>query len=477
MLLSFSIENFRSFREEQTLSMIASNRHPDHAEHTAAIPDDENRALPVAVIYGANGAGKSNLVRAFSFFCGLVTRGVEPKKPINRVSFLLDKESGGKPTEFKVQYVEGTHVFAYGCRISDTMVDAEWLSLLRNGKEISVYERVTRSDGEVTIEAGPVLKDDTWGDHAKALALTKVGVLPNQLFLHAAAKGLREQDQGPVLASALRWFAERVVIIPADSTFGALAHLVAHDEKFTNFAGEFLRRVATGVDRLRVDTSQVEESFLGGFGRGFEQVVRDMPAGEIASFTVPDGTELIVEKTKGTKVQVRTIKSEHLGADGSRVSLPFSEESDGTQRLTHLLPALHAVCQRPGLFMIDEIDRSLHPLLAKGFVREFLKHCAGHGSQLIFTTHETAFLDLDLLRRDEIWFVDKKPAEGATELYSLADYKVRTDLKIDKAYLQGRFEAIPPIETELPNWVRDIMAEINPKGSTTPVTSSEPVKS
>jgi hypothetical protein len=116
--------------------------------------------------------------------------------------------------------------------------------------------------------------------------------------------------------------------------------------------------------------------------------------------------------------------------------------------------------------VIDEIDRSLHPLLAKGFVRTFLQLCAGKGSQLIFTTHETAFLDLELLRRDEIWFADKKQAEGTTELYSLADYKVRTDLKIDKAYLEGRFEAVPPIETELPNWVTEIMQELEPKRST-----------
>ena len=356
-------------------------------------------------------------------------------------------------------------------------MDAEWFSLIRNGKEISVYERVTKSDGEVVIEAGPVLTEDSWHPPAKAHALTKVGVLPNQLFLHVAAKNLREQDQGPILAGALRWFTERVTIIPADSTFGALAQLVAQDEKFTNFAGDFLRSVATGVDRLRVDTSQVEENFLGGFGRGLAQAVKDMSAGETASFTVPDGTELIVEKSEGTKVRVRTIKSEHLNADGSRVSLPFSEESDGTQRLTHLLPALHAVCQKPGLFIIDEIDRSLHPLLAKGFVRKFLEACAGHGSQLIFTTHETAFLDLELLRRDEIWFADKKRPAGTTELYSLAEFKIRTDLKIDKAYLEGRFEAIPPINPEFPNWVHEIMDELKPRGLTKPETSSEPAKS
>ena len=145
--------------------------------------------------------------------------------------------------------------------------------------------------------------------------------------------------------------------------------------------------------------------------------------------------------------------------------------------MTHLLPALHAICQKQGLFLIDEIDRSLHPLLAKGFVRTFLRLCAGKGSQMIFTTHETAFLDLDLLRRDEIWFADKRRTDGTTELYSLADYKVRTDLKIDKAYLEGRFEAVPPIEAELPEWVRQIIEELNPPRTPKQANVNEPAQS
>ncbi len=442
--------------------MVASSRHADHPKHLCPIPDDENSALPVAVIYGANGAGKSNLVKAMAFFSDLVLRGTEPKKPIGRRPFLLDKESQAQPTEIVAQFVENGNAYAYGCRLTDNDVEAEWLSLLRDGGEISVFERATTAPNLVTIEAGPVLTDDSWGDHGKALALTKVGVLPNQLFLHAVGKSLQEQDQGPILSGALRWFGERLRIVTADASFGLLARLVAQDTKFTDFAGDFLRKVATGVDRLRVDTTEVEENVLARFGRGISDFIQEMPTGGATSILRPDGAEMLIEKGAGTKVQIRTIESEHVTADGSRVTLPFTEESDGTQRLTHLLPALHALCQKPGLFVIDEIDRSLHPLLAKGFVRAFLQECAGKGSQLIFTTHETAFLDLELLRRDEICFANKKLPEGTTEIYSLADYRVRKDLSIDKAYLQGRFEAVPPIEAELPDWVRQIMSELKP---------------
>lgn len=471
MILNFSVNNFRSFREAQTLSLVASNRFNDHTDHLRTIPDDENKLLPVAVIYGANGAGKSNLIKALAFLEHLVLRGVEEKKPTGRRPFLLDKASTGKPTEFNLQFVEEGRVYALGCRVSDKHIEAEWLSVLRDGKEISVYERITRDDGNVAIEAGPVLLEDGWGDNKNALALTRIKgqPLPNQLFLHVVGKGMREQDQGPVLAGAIRWFKKQLFIISPDSSFGDLAGLVAQNDDFTAFAGAFLKRVATGVDRLHVDTSKMDEKVLLGlgFGKKILEMVSKLSPEDTAVLPGPDGAQLILERKEDGNIQIRTVRSEHVTAAGDRVSLPFAEESDGTQRLTNLLPALHSVGDQKAVYVIDEIDRSLHPLLAKGFVRSFLQTCATQGGQLIVTTHETAFLDLDLLRRDEIWFADKKMDVGNTELYSLADYKVRTDLKIDKAYLQGRFDAIPPIETELPGWVCEIMNELKPKGEKT----------
>ena len=152
--------------------------------------------------------------------------------------------------------------------------------------------------------------------------------------------------------------------------------------------------------------------------------------------------EVIAERGEGTKLLLRTIRAEHKAADGSPVPLPFQEESDGTQRLTHLLPALFQLQNQQRVYVIDEIDRSLHPLLSRKFIEFFLHACKGHGSQILVTTHESNLMDLDLLRRDELWFTEKD-AQGASSIYSLSDYKVRTDLKIDKGYLHGRFGAIP----------------------------------
>jgi AAA15 family ATPase/GTPase len=222
------------------------------------------------------------------------------------------------------------------------------------------------------------------------------------------------------------------------------------------------------VDRLFVKSGEFGDSLLETMPEKMQQLIRDLPEGKAITIAIPYGPQLHVEKEEGAKLRLRAMQSEHVTGEGKRVILPFSEESDGTQRLTHLLPALHSVVNdKHKVIVIDEIDRSLHPLLAKGFVRAFLQACAPKQSQLIFTTHELAFMDLDLLRRDEIWFAAKKLPEGSTELYSLTDYKVRTDLKVDKAYLQGRFEAIPPIETELPGWVQQIMQELKSSSGST----------
>lgn len=466
MLLSFSVSNFRSFHGEQTLSLVASSRQPDHPDHLTPIAHDENKALSLAVLYGANGAGKSNLVKALRFLQDLVREGTEPQKQIHRATFALHGMAANEPTGLRIQFQENGRVYAFGVKVDDRVVLEEWLSIVRHGREISVYERVTREDDEVEIEAGEVLKDEkTWGLHDKVTALVKVGALPNQLFLSTVLNTLKPRDQGDVLSGALKWFVDRLVVIPPDASYAALPRLIGGDSSFAEFASIFLRKVATGIDRLAVKSRKVKESSLEAVPEEIRHTLQSLSEGDFATISTESGNQLHVEKNKDGKFRILSVQAEHVTQDGKRIHLPFSEESDGTQRLTHLLPALHSMTkENHRVYVIDEIDRSLHPLLAKGFVRAFLQTGNSGGSQLICTTHELAFMDLDLLRRDEIWFASKKLPEGCTELYSLADYKVRTDLKIDKAYLQGRFEAIPPIEEELPGWVQDIMKELAPSG-------------
>ena len=153
------------------------------------------------------------------------------------------------------------------------------------------------------------------------------------------------------------------------------------------------------------------------------------------------GMSLELDPTDPTKVQRRNLAARHRVRDAA-YSIPFQDESDGTQRCLNLLPALYHLTMSCKVFIIDEMDRSLHPLLSQKLLKLFVESCPGQCQQMIVTTHETHLLDLKLLRRDEIWFVEKDDKQQ-TQMYSLADMKIRNDVRIEKGYLQGRFGAIP----------------------------------
>jgi uncharacterized protein len=442
MLLSFSITNFRSFRDEQTFSLVASNRQSNLLEHLSPIPDDENKVLPMVVIYGANGAGKSNLVKGLAFVQRHVLFGTKPGQPIRWQPFLLGKDAPQDPSSFNLQFIGTKHTFAYGFRSTSSVVMEEWLLLLRDGRELMLFDRHTRPDGSVEIESGVSLTGDGYGDHSKVVALAKVGVRANQLFLAAIRASLDEAAYGPLLQEVLGWFAALQIVMP-DADFLSLADWIAKDPAFAEFAGDFLRDADTGVQRLKVETVEVGETGMGLPQDFLKELEEDTPPGEVRVRRIKGLGDVIAQRDANMKIRVRRLLAEHNTESGSTIAFPFHEEADGTQRLTHLLPALYQLRHQPRIYVIDEIDRSLHPLLAKKFVEYFLAACQGGRGQLILTTHETHFLDQALLRRDEYWFAAKHHESGATELYSLDDYRVRTDLKIDKGYLHGRFGAVP----------------------------------
>lgn len=440
MLLSFSLRNFRSFADEQEFSMVASNRYPDHKEHLCPVPGTDERLLRTAIIYGANGSGKSNLIKAVRLVQKLIAEGTQPGKPISRQPFLFDAKVRKEPSFFQLRFVQHERVFDYGFRITDSEVVEEWLFLVQGAKDTVVYERVSK-DNVTTIETGPGMSDTAlYGDHAKTIALAQIGVRGNQLFLAAIREGLNPADHGPLIRAVLDWI-DSIVVIRPDANFGGLVQWIAGNPAFAVFASRFLQDASTGVAALRMENQELDETF--GLPLEFaREILGNAPPGEVRTFEFPGMGLIALQKGEGQKFHLQTIRAEHIDNEGKPVTLPLLEESDGTQRLTHLLPTLYQLQDSHKIYLIDEIDRSLHPLLAKKFIEFFLRSCATKKGQLIVTTHESNLMDLDLVRRDELWFTEKSPS-GITSLYSLADFKVRTDLRIDKGYLQGRFGAIP----------------------------------
>ncbi len=435
MIVQFSVSNFRSFDSEEVFSFVASKRlMGQHDNHTVAIPNSDELVLRAGVLYGANGAGKSNLFKALHYLQWLAT-SQRRAAGTGRVPFRF-RQGRSRPTEFDIQMIAGGRLLRYGVVVDDERITEEWLVEVVGGREHVVYERVSSMDGKTRV-AGKGLVDCG----PKVVLMAELGGKQNHTFL-ASVQNLveRSEIQGAVKL-ALEWFESGLVMIGPDATFGPLGNYLLQDEELKGFASDFLRTASTGVEGIEVKRKEISEAE---FERFWQNPSRDVPGFEEAAddgllIVRHDGVELVKE---GGEFYEQEILAQHRTRSGEEAQLRMKDESDGTQKLLNLAPALHHLKQSAAVYVIDEIDRSLHPLMVRHFLESFLGACRDGMRQLLVTTHESRLLDLELLRRDEIWFAEKD-GELATRLYSLADYHVRRDLKIDKQYLQGRFGAIP----------------------------------
>lgn len=442
MIVTFSVSNFRSFREEQTLSLVASKRIPDRLEgHSCPIPGSAERCLRTAVLYGANGAGKSNLFHALRFFRRLALRTRSDEDGTGLTPFRFETK-GKCDATFDLQFIANNNLYRFGLTLDEHLIKEEWLAIVRNGRQTILYERTTSSTGNVNVSLGAQAKRFP----AKLRALVEVGGRENASFLSTIRSNLKPADYGDRLKEVVEWFDNGLTLIAPDESFAGLPPTLASDADLLDFSGKVLRAFSTGINSLVVEKTPVTLEQLHALipESVLAPVLSDLNKNENESAVVLMGGDRVVLLERGNEPSffIQSIRAQHiLGAD-AYADLGFGEESDGTQRLLHLAPVLHAMNSRPSAFVIDELDRSLHPILAKEFVRYFLQHCPADRRQLIVTTHESALLDQELLRRDEIWFAEKDQA-GATKLYPLTEFKVRNDLELRKGYLEGRFGAIP----------------------------------
>lgn len=438
MLVSFSVANFRSFFKEQTFSLVASGRLAGmHASHTVPIPDSNHEVLRIGVLYGANGAGKSNLFKALKYLthCALKTR---KSSGTGRVPFRFTNTSD-TPSSFDIQFIAEGKLYRYAIKVGDKFIDEEWLTHIVGSKESLIFERVTSLDGSVKIEA-PGLKNDE-----KIALLARIGGPENQTFLATVKATLKGSEISGPVAAVLDWFDNQLQLTAPDENIGPVGSMLTDGNDFRKFAGEFLKASSTGVFDLEVEKSEVKEEDLEAIlpKSVVQQIFKDLSDDSINASIIqlPGGNEIQLERKDADHYYLLSVHSTHRVAGIPDTRLALNEESDGTQRLLQLLPALHWA-KKGGIHFIDEIDRSMHPLLIWKFVDAFLKACNSQQSQLIVTTHESNLLDLDLLRRDEIWFAEKD-ATLDTNLYSLSEFKIRKDLEIRKHYLTGRFGAVP----------------------------------
>ncbi len=438
MLINFYVKNFRSIRDEIQLNMVSDGRYKNHLDHREPVLGMDKHALKLAVLYGANAAGKSNIVRAIDFAQEMV---LDSETAIRRLPSNQFARRTDKPSEFQVQFQADGYQFDFGFELQNQQVIAEWLIIEgseHSRRESMVYERKgddlklgnlkAFSDGKVTNEL--------------LQTLSSLGIKEGELLLNKVIESSAEPKRGAILNAAIHWFVYSLKIILPHSSFTSLLTVLDKDERFRQWSAEFLSSVDTGIGKLWIEKDFINsESVPSAFAESLQAGAPAIP--------LAPGIELAADENDSSRVVRRNLRSQHVIAE-DEFELPFADESDGTQRFLELLPALYPFDEvendRAAVYVIDELDRSLHPLLSRAFLQFFTDASRGKQKQLILTTHETHLLDTDLLRRDEIWFVEKGPQQTST-LSSLSEFKIRNDLKLERGYLHGRFGAIPFVQS------------------------------
>jgi len=410
MLVRFGVENHLSIRDRQEFSFVASSLKGEGAD---LIRWGNQRLLPVALVYGANASGKSNLISALSYFQETVTyshsRG-RPDSNLSRVPFRLDAESRQKPSVFDIDFVLSGTRFHFGYSISDREVLEEWLFAFPSGKKQTWY---MRNSNKKHIHFGKNLR----GRSKVIESLTR----PNSLFLSAAAQNSHKQ-----LTPIYNFISDILFHTPEEGETDALYSF--RDGKIDHRIMEFLKNADTGI----VDCH-------------FEEV----ESGKRSAELVADFIQLFKKHKLGSQqlkpedLNYKRISLAHATKSGKPNHLEFSLESTGTIRLMLLLKSIFKALDRGSLVVIDELDASLHTYLTEGIVAIFnSRRTNPKGAQLLATTHDTNLLSSHNLRRDQIWFAEKDNF-GATTFYPLTDIRTRNTDNLEKGYLQGRFGAVP----------------------------------
>lgn len=413
MLVEFRVKNFRSLRDEQVLSLVASKDKTLQGTHTLstglkAAPS----LLRSAVVYGANAGGKSNLIKALQYMRGVVLESatvIQPGQTFGVQPFRLNDRSASQPTEFEVTFIMEDRVrYQYGFAMTAQRIVSEHLLVYKAFKPQRWFERHFDAESSKDMyDFGPGLKG--------AKSLWEGATRPNALFLSMAV-----QLNSEALRPVFDWFANGLVI------FNEQAQLSPH----------------TSIQMLKQENGRKQIcDFLSAADisiADIEVVTRKVP-GQAVHFDLEAGkTEVHNEE-----VEEHRLRFSHVTEQGKAV-FDLMDESNGTRNLLFLAGPVLDILKKGLTLIIDELDTSLHTLLVRELVRLFHKPEENiGGAQLIFTTHDTSLLDApDLFRRDQVWFVEKD-REQASSLVALSEFSPRKNEALERGYLMGRYGSVP----------------------------------
>lgn len=438
MLIRFAVENYKSFKQRQVFSMMAgqSIQHTDHL-----ILMNDNRFLKSSFFFGANASGKSNFVRAIDFMRRITLSGLN-KIRYNDRYFKIESKCKNKPGVFQADFFTNGKIYSYGFAINyiSHKIEEEWLYRINpNNSEQCIFERDSQVTKHLKLSEKSELRFEIYCDDLKEDHL---------LLTDIANKNLNQSHEFSDFIDAYRWFEKIVVIYPGSHPRNRNAYFLNPNADADSMVN-MLHTFDTGIEGIVKARQPVEEA-LAFLPTEIRKNVLDNVQQEL--FTQPYIKSKSSLEINGYQFELSVengeIMAEKIMLDHGNHSEPFefAEESDGTKRLFDLIP-LFNYGQRERIIIIDELDRSLHSKLTQEYIQYFFHYTRNKPSQLICTTHDINLLDLSILRKDEIWFVERAD-DHSTKLYSLNDYKQRFDADVLHDYIIGRYGAIPCFQND-----------------------------
>jgi AAA15 family ATPase/GTPase len=423
MLISFRAKNWKSFHSLE-FSAVAS-KEQRHKDRIAVISRPKVRLLPISTIYGGNASGKSNFFEAIAFAQKYVVDGVKPFQSIGVKPFALDLESSKKPTSFEFEIFAENKAYRYSFEVTRSEVLTESLTEILQTVERPMFKRRGR---EITLEGKFVGNE--------RLRYAGTGTQDNLLFLTNSV-----HQKCKEFLPVYNWFQKNLLLIAPNASCNTF-EMYANDRRpFPLQNQEALDAFDVGIEKI--DTIEVP---LNQLPSQVNVVVQKESDNLPETATLRIGPYLVGKKEGKLTVHKMVAVHSLEGAPEKKMYFELPDESNGTRRLLDLLPTF-AFLKDPRqqrVVFIDELDRSLHHLLTRKLIEDYLDSCSAETrSQLFFTTHDALLMDQTLLRRDELWLVEKNGASSS--LCSIGDFKIRHDKSLVSAYLYGRFGGVPSL--------------------------------
>lgn len=433
MLLRLILKNFLSFNDLEQFDLFPNHKRLTHNNHIYQ-GDSIPSVLKMSVIYGANGAGKSNLIKALGF----IRRFVLDDKyldadEIRNWKFCLKPQKSDEPLFLAIEYItDNKGVYLYSIEINDTGIQKETLkaSGINNSGEI-IFDR----------SATHVLLRD-------GITKEMEGIINNWIVEHPFSSIFTVNSsvqllQDAAIVSSQKWFKEKLKIVGLNSFQpDIITKLKKHPEQL-KFVTDMFSEIGLGLNGIEIKTQNFDKWLIANPQENkILHKTEKMPDDMILSKIVNNRNVSEISLEKGIR-KVSELVFKQIGVEGYSGDMNIQSQSDGTVRLLILAPYLFSAIFEGATIVVDELDNSIHPHL----VRELVKYFANRetNGQLIFTTHETCILNQEFLRPDEVWFVEK--VQGESHPYSLNDFKIHNTISIENGYMVGRFGAIPFIGT------------------------------